>query len=239
MKRCKFSRLIIYSIFLLLFSSQTLEAARPQLTIISAEVDHNNKIVTIHCLNLVYIDDANTAVTLDGVLPTVDSISNELITARLPVGIQKGNHFLAVSRGNGPLQNYQIKLANPVHQDCTLRPDEDLRGANLHDCDLSGTNLSEAILTNANLNSADLTDAILSGVNLDSASLRFVILTAADMIGVRLYRADLSEANLIVADLTTANLSEAILIRAHLDGANLERANLNKTDLTDAILSGV
>ena len=156
------------------------------------------------------------------------------------LGIQTGNHLLAVSYDKGPLQDDQTALINPVHHGCKISPDDDLQGIDLHECDLSGINLSRAILTNANLNNADLSEANLIVADLNTANLSEAILVRAHLDGANLenatlYRADLTKAVLSGVNLTAADLTEAILTGVNLSVANLYGADLTAADLNGAV----
>jgi hypothetical protein len=98
-----------------------------------------------------------------------------------------------------------------------IKPQADLRGANLREADLRGANLRRANLSGANLRRANL-----SGANLSWADLRGANLREADLRGANLRRANLSGANLSWANLSGANLSWADLSWANLRGATGE-----------------
>ena len=97
-----------------------------------------------------------------------------------------------------------------------IKPNANLRGANLREADLSGANLYEADLREADLHQAYLQEANLRGANLYEANLRWADLCEANLRGADLRGADLRE-----ADLCGANLQEADLGEADLGGAEL------------------
>ena len=108
-----------------------------------------------------------------------------------------------------------------------IKPEANLRGADLSGANLSRTDLSRADLSETNLRETNLSRADLSETNLRGADLR----------ETNLSRANLRGANLRWADLRGADLREANLREADLFGANLYGADLRETDLSGTCLN--
>ena len=140
-----------------------------------------------------------------------------------------------------------------------IKPDANLRGANLSGANLKGAdlreaNLTETILQRANLSGArfyraegltrtNFTLANLSGVDFSNRLLTGANFAAADLSGVDFSKSTLSQADLRSTNLTAANLYSANLEGALISGANLGGGVIfgedSRADLRFANLKGV
>jgi len=131
----------------------------------------------------------------------------------------------------------------PIVNGYEIKPNGDLKGANLAGANLSGLNLE-----GANLYQANLTNANLSGANLRNATFDSCAMVGANLTGVKARQATFNQASMARADLTGAelgltsfcetNLYQAKFINADLTQADLKYAKLREANLTGANITG-
>jgi hypothetical protein len=84
--------------------------SRPQLVILHVDADLAAGSLRVEGRRFVWTSDDAAVVTLAGVELVVDELTDTLLVARLPSGLEPGCFRLAVSRGPGPVQNDTFPL---------------------------------------------------------------------------------------------------------------------------------
>ena len=204
--------------------------------------------------------DKEIQMQLDDLLVLIQQVSDKLTALEQKVKEQQilDDLLVPIQQVSDKLTALEQKVKEQQTKMDTLRCENIVPFADLHECDfsgqdlsdidLTGANLSAAILIGANLSNAQLQGADFSGADFYITNMPEANLTGANLTGANFYNESMQQTDLqhailkgailIDADLTNTKLGVANLTGANLTGADLTRADLNFAHLDDADLSG-